>query len=532
MQPQNQQYLPGPIMPEKNSSLRDILYVLFRRKKAIVLFSGTVFLGVLLFTYISPEIYRSEAKILIRLGRESLALDPTVGGQTVSLSQSRQNEVNSELAIIKSRLLAEQVVDVITPEVFLAGGGNNPGDADTDQNFLRAAASFNRSFWLKMTTPFIEEEEPAVATKKERAVNRLVANLNVAVEQNSHVIMISFESQDPQFSRQVLDSFLTAYQDHHIQVHSSHAPPHFFQEQADNLFAKLQEKENALEKFQATNNITSIDTQKEALFNRISQLQSEISETNSQISASRAHNASLEEALQGRSREIELGRVVGRRSTSIDAIKERLFDFRITEADLAARYPDDHRELRKVREQIKVAEAALGNEKQSDEISSGIDPTYQAMQLDLEKGRALLQSQIARLKALEGDLKYPQEELAALARNELAEARLKRNVGLLEEEYLRFRQDLQRTDISRAMDADKVSNLSIIQPASMHLEPIKPNKALNLSLGFFLAFFGGVTVAFLLEYQDDSLKTKEDVEKRLGLPVLASVPCEESRLCI
>ncbi|MCA1766335.1 MAG: hypothetical protein LC633_08850, partial [Desulfobulbaceae bacterium] len=183
MQPQNQQYLPGPVMPEKNSSLRDILYVLFRRKKAIVLFSGAVFLGVLLFTYITPEIYRSEAKILIRLGRESLALDPTVDGPTVALSQSRQNEVNSELAIIKSRLLAEQVVDVITPEVFLAGGGNIP-DADTDQSFLRAAASFNRSFWLKMTTPFIEEEEPAVATEKERAVNRLVANLNVAVEQN------------------------------------------------------------------------------------------------------------------------------------------------------------------------------------------------------------------------------------------------------------------------------------------------------------------------------------------------------------
>lgn len=530
MHPQNQQYLPGPVMPENNSSLRDILYVLFRRKKAIVLFSGAVFLGVLLFTFITPEIYRSEAKILIRLGRESLALDPTVDGPTVSLSQSRQNEVNSELAIIKSRLLAEQVVDAITPEVFLDGGGNKSG-AGSEQNLLRAAASFKRGVWLKISTLF-GEEEPVAGSKKERAVNRLVANLAVAVEQNSHVITISFESQDPQFSRQVLDSFLTAYQDHHIQVHSSHAPPQFFQEQADSLSAKLQEKENALEKFQTTNNITSIDIQKEALFNRISQLQSEITETNSQISASRAHNASLEEALRGRSRKIELGRVVGRRSTSIDAIKERLFDFRITEADLAARYPDDHRELRKVREQIKVAETALANEKQSDEISSGIDPTYQAMQLDLEKGRARLQSQIARLKALEEDLKSPQEELAALARNELTEARLKRNVDLLEQEYLRFRQDLQRTDISRAMDADKVSNLSIIQPASMHLEPIRPNKALNLSLGFFLAIFGGITLAFLLEYQDDSLKTKEDVEKRLGLPVLASVPCEESRLCI
>lgn len=531
MQPQNHQYLPPPDMPGQNSSLRDILYVLFRRKKAIALFSGAVFLGVLLFTYISPEIFRSEARILIRVGRESLALDPTVDGPTVSLSQSRESEVNSELPIIKSRLLAEQVVDKITPEVFLAGGDNVPG-GDAEQNFFRAAVSFNQSAWRKLTGLFGDEEEPAAATVKEKAINRLVANLNVAVEQNSHVITISFESPDPRFSREVLDLFLAAYQDHHILVHSSHAPPRFFQEQVDNLFTKLQEKENALEKFQATHNITSIDIQKETLFGRISRLQSEISEINSRISASRALNASLEEALRSRTRETELGRVVGRRSTSIDAIKERLFDFRITEADLAARYPDDHRELRKVREQIKVAEAALAGEKQSDEISSGIDPNYQAMQLDLEKGRAQLQAHIASLKTLEEDLANPQAELAALAENELTEARLKRDVGLLEQEYLRFRQDVQRTDISRAMDADKVSNLSIIQPPTMLLEPTKPNKTLNLGLGLFLAIFGGISLAFLLEYHDDSLKTKEDVEKRLGLPVLASVPCEESHLCI
>jgi uncharacterized protein involved in exopolysaccharide biosynthesis len=153
------------------------------------------------------------------------------------------------------------------------------------------------------------------------------------------------------------------------------------------------------------------------------------------------------------------------------------------------------------------------------------------MQLALETGRAQLQAQIARRQTLEDELRNPQTELAALVKNELAEARQKRDVGLLEEEYLRYRQDVQRTNMSRAMDIDKVSNLSIIQPASMPLKPIKPKKALNLALGFFLALFGGITLAFVLEYHDDSLKTNEDVAQRLGLPVLASVPFEESRTC-
>jgi uncharacterized protein involved in exopolysaccharide biosynthesis len=531
LQVQGPQYFSVTNDKTENVSLRDILYILFRRKKEVTLFAGAVFLSVLLFTYISAEIYQSEAKVMVRVGRESLALDPTVAGPTVALSQSRESEVNSELSIIKSRLLAEQVVDKITPEVFLAGGSNGPG-ADTDQNILQSAVSLMGGAWRKMATLIVEEEIPSVAAKKERAIKKLIANLNVAVEEKSHVITISYESRDPHFGRKVLKTFLAVYQDHHIQVHSSQAPPQFFQEQVDKLYARLQNKENNLEAFQATNNIASIDIQKGTLFTRISQLQSEIGEIKSQIAASQAQNASLEEGLRVRSREVELARVVGRKGGSDDTIKARLFDFRIREAELSSRYPDEHRELMEVREKIRLAEAALGSEKQSDEVSTGIDPTYQAMQLTLETGRANLQAQIARLESLEGDLKNPKAELAALVKNELTETRLKRDVSLLEDEYLRYRQDVQRTNISKAMDLDKVSNLSIIQPATLPWEPIKPNKTLNLGLGFFMALFGGIALGFLLEYNDDSLKTKEDVEKLLGLPVLASVPREESSLCI
>jgi uncharacterized protein involved in exopolysaccharide biosynthesis len=530
MQAQTPQYFPVPHSATANGSLRDILIILFRRKKAFILFFWAVILAVLFFTYLSPEIYRSEAKVLIRVGRESLSLDPTVDGPTHSLTQSRENEVNSELAIIKSRLLAEQVVDHLTPTVFLAGGTQKTA-GDGGPNFLGPALAFVKKALLNGAYIFKNDEATLFDSLRENAIAQMTNNLAVAVELKSNVITVAFEAPSPRFGREVLNIFLDLYQDHHIQVHSTQAPPHFFQDKVDSLLGKLQEKENALERFRATHNIASIDIQKETLFGQISQVQSEISEINSQIAASKAHNDSLEQALRNRSRDVELGRVAGKKSGTSDTIKGRLFDFRIREADLSARYPDDHRELMEVREQIRVAEAALSGEKQSDEVSTGIDPTYQAMQLALETGRAQLQAQIARRQTLEDELRNPQTELAALVKNELAEARQKRDVGLLEEEYLRYRQDVQRTNMSRAMDIDKVSNLSIIQPASMPLKPIKPKKALNLALGFFLALFGGITLAFVLEYHDDSLKTNEDVAQRLGLPVLASVPFEESRTC-
>ena len=72
------------------SSLRDVYYVLFRHKWKIILFFLTVTLTVLVLIYRSPKVYRSEAKLFVRLGRESMTLDPTVTtGQVINVSQNR-----------------------------------------------------------------------------------------------------------------------------------------------------------------------------------------------------------------------------------------------------------------------------------------------------------------------------------------------------------------------------------------------------------------------------------------------------------
>ena len=104
--------------PER--SLRDIYYVLFRHKWKIILFFLAVVITVTIGTFQAPEIYRSDAKLLVRIGRESVTLDPTATtGHIISIGQSRQAEINSELEILKSREIAEKVVDAIGLEAIL-----------------------------------------------------------------------------------------------------------------------------------------------------------------------------------------------------------------------------------------------------------------------------------------------------------------------------------------------------------------------------------------------------------------------------
>ena len=101
-------------IPEK--SIRDICYVLFRHQRKFLLFFLIVMAPVTLWTLIAPEIYQSNAKLLVRLGRESVTLDPTATtGPIISVGQSRENEIKSELEILKSQELVENVVDAIGP---------------------------------------------------------------------------------------------------------------------------------------------------------------------------------------------------------------------------------------------------------------------------------------------------------------------------------------------------------------------------------------------------------------------------------
>ncbi|QHS23487.1 capsular biosynthesis protein [Virgibacillus sp. MSP4-1] len=70
-----------------------------------------------------------------------------------------------------------------------------------------------------------------------------------------------------------------------------------------------------------------------------------------------------------------------------------------------------------------------------------------------------------------------------------------------------------------------VDNVQILSEAQMPADPqpVKPNPVLNIAIALVLGAMIGVGLAFLLEYLDNTIKTEEDVENHLGLPVLGVV---------
>jgi len=84
-------------------------------------------------------------------------------------------------------------------------------------------------------------------------------------------------------------------------------------------------------------------------------------------------------------------------------------------------------------------------------------------------------------------------------------------------------QDMQLGGYS-ALEGLKPNNISVQDPAEIPVIPVRPNKRLNFLLAIFVGLFGGVGIAFFLEYQDKTIKDIEDIEQLTSWPFLGKVP--------
>jgi capsular polysaccharide biosynthesis protein len=61
------------------------------------------------------------------------------------------------------------------------------------------------------------------------------------------------------------------------------------------------------------------------------------------------------------------------------------------------------------------------------------------------------------------------------------------------------------------------------------VRPVKPRTTLNLALAAALGSMFAFAVAFFAEYMDDTIRTPEQVEQSLGVPVFALIPSMPAR---
>ena len=89
--------------------------------------------------------------------------------------------------------------------------------------------------------------------------------------------------------------------------------------------------------------------------------------------------------------------------------------------------------------------------------------------------------------------------MTTLNENELRLAALQRDVDLLETDYRKYSANLEQARIDQQLEAQRMSNISIAQPASFEPRPVRPRTMLNLLLGLCAGVLGGLALPLALE---------------------------------
>ena len=158
-------------------------------------------------------------------------------------------------------------------------------------------------------------------------------------------------------------------------------------------------------------------------------------------------------------------------------------------------------------------------------IQAQIDLLQQQLGQQIDSIRKGLTTQLAiaqsSLKAMQNNLgltlNQQQEKKTASVRYLDAKYRYVQERKLLEAAKTR----LNTETMERTMPQQSAAIRDVAEPGHF---PTKPKVFLNLVLGALAGLALGVGLAFFLEYLDTSLKSMDDIENCLGLPVLAVIP--------
>ena len=142
---------------------------------------------------------------------------------------------------------------------------------------------------------------------------------------------------------------------------------------------------------------------------------------------------------------------------------------------------------------------------------------FVAVEADLKK-------LMARGQSLEEQVTASSEHLRRLNEQSTRVRELRRELAYEEDAFERYREKSDIAGIGAAMVKEQLVNTSVAQPATINPHPVGPGKLFTLTLALVVATLGGLVLALVMEYFDLSLSTSDQVEHRLGLVHLASVP--------
>ncbi len=489
-------------------SLEDIQYVLFRHKWKILICTTLGLLVSLGLYFFMPPPYQSEAMLFIRYVMENSTPGiPGADSKAVSPDQRGDTIINSEVAILSSQDIAEDVADSVGPDKIL-------GKTKDTKDRNHAAAQIGRDLLI----------DPLA---------------------KSSVIRLVYKNADPTVVQPVLTAIVEAYLKKHVEVHRGILTAgDFLSQETDQLRARLSQTEDELRKAKDQAGIVSIEDSKRAYTDEVARIKQDIYNAEAELAD---RSATLDE-LYKRSPSKTKPSATQVNSPQPEAPSAQVDEYRIisgrleflqrTEQQLLAQFTEQNQRVKDVRAQI----AQVTDQKQrleekypdlgrmviTPQVSTGSNGASAvaatADSIDMAAEAARLNGLQSRIKVLNSELDQIRKEEGTVDQLEGTISDLQRQKELEETNYKYYSTHLEAERIDETLGAGHALNIAEIQkPTPPQIDSGKQLKLLGTIAGGGL--FLGIAWAFLIEfYFDGSIRRPKDVERSLRIPLFLSIP--------
>jgi polysaccharide biosynthesis protein PslE len=419
------------------------------------------------------------------------------------------------------------VVDALGPAFVLYNNATDAAEEQTNDSpgWARqarervGAAVANARQWIRET-----EGAPEVSDR-DRAVAELLKCCTVSAGRKSNMVGIECRGPSPQWAQQVVAKLIDLYQAEHMRLNRPQGSLEFFTEQSERSRRELTKKEEELRDLKTATGLASPADQRLALVTRITRLQDDLL----QAEAARAVAESKVQVLRDQLATVPEKRVreqtAGVGNNGTDMMRQELYQLQIRKEEAAAKYTEAHPRMQQAIHQVAAAEEVVRNEEPTrTHVTTATNRVHEEAQLALMVEEPALASLQAKSGTLQRQLAGVRGELKSLNENELRIAKLQREVELCQVSYRKYATDLEQARIDMALQEQRMSNISVAQPATYEPKPVYPRKGSMLLFGLMFGVFGGVGLALLADWRDHSFHAAADVERRLDMAVLGSIP--------
>lgn len=458
-------------MDETTLDLRDIFKILKKRSKLII---GTFIIFVItaaIVSFMIPPTY--EATTSLRIKQAKGLANSLLGDMTGSSGASKQ-QMATYAEILKSRTVLETVVE----------------QAEQEKG-LKVTGLFER-----ITTQPVKDTEILSVKVQAGSPEEAQYLANLLVEN-------------------FLDRMTALVRGEQSRVRE------FIGERMEASKKDLEKAELALQKYKQINKIVSPSDEVKAMVDKLTVLDKLDADNTISMEASQARLSSARQQM-GNQKDSYIAD-----NPLISQYKSKLAELEVELVSLSQNFTNNHPKIMSTKAAISETRNKLTAEisRVVNLDSQSSNPIYQGLLQSRLQSEAELSVGTARRQAIKQVVSDSEKQLAGLPEKEHGLVKVIRDATVAQEIYVMLAKRYEEARISEVMEP---TDVQIIDAALAPSAPIKPRKALNVAIAAILGIFVGTGLAFALEYMNRTVRTTDDVEQYLGLPVLGSIPAVDS----